>query len=27
VLKPQNSLQWHHEVNAWLKRWIGNDEG
>ncbi len=23
VLKPQNSLQWHATVEAWLKRWIG----
>ena len=22
VLKPQNSIQWHDTVNAWLKRWI-----
>jgi dipeptidyl aminopeptidase/acylaminoacyl peptidase len=22
VLKPQNSIQWHEEVMAWLKRWI-----
>ncbi|MGB4858921.1 MAG: S9 family peptidase [Dokdonella sp.] len=21
VLKPQNSVFWHHTVNAWLKRW------
>ncbi len=21
VLKPQNSVQWHETVNAWLKRW------
>lgn len=21
ILKPQNSVQWHHEVNDWLKRW------
>ncbi len=21
VLKPQNSIQWHNIVNAWLKRW------
>ncbi len=21
ILKPQNSVQWHSEVNAWLKRW------
>ncbi|QAU25148.1 S9 family peptidase [Dyella sp. M7H15-1] len=21
VLKPQNSVQWHEAVNAWLKRW------
>jgi len=21
VLKPQNSLQWHATVLAWLKRW------
>ncbi len=24
VLKPQNSLQWHETVDAWLKRWIGD---
>ncbi|MFO0747640.1 MAG: S9 family peptidase [Myxococcota bacterium] len=24
VLKPQNSLRWHHEVMAWLDRWIGS---
>ena len=23
VLKPQNSVQWHDTVQAWLKRWIG----
>lgn len=23
VLKPQNSVQWHETVQAWLKRWIG----
>lgn len=23
VLKPQNSIQWHHAVKAWLDRWIG----
>lgn len=23
VLKPQNSVQWHDTVEAWLKRWIG----
>ena len=23
VLKPQNSVQWHETVEAWLKRWIG----
>jgi dipeptidyl aminopeptidase/acylaminoacyl peptidase len=22
VLKPQNSIQWHDTVNAWLKRWL-----
>lgn len=21
VLKPQNSIQWHHAVNDWLRRW------
>lgn len=21
ILKPHNSVQWHNEVNAWLKRW------
>jgi acylaminoacyl-peptidase len=24
VLKPQNSLQWHETVAAWLDRWIGH---
>jgi dipeptidyl aminopeptidase/acylaminoacyl peptidase len=24
VLKPQNSIQWHETVNAWLRRWIGS---
>jgi dipeptidyl aminopeptidase/acylaminoacyl peptidase len=23
VLKPQNSVQWHQTVQAWLKKWIG----
>jgi dipeptidyl aminopeptidase/acylaminoacyl peptidase len=23
VLKPSNSLQWHREVESWLKQWIG----
>jgi acylaminoacyl-peptidase len=23
VLKPQNSLQWHDTIQAWLARWIG----
>jgi dipeptidyl aminopeptidase/acylaminoacyl peptidase len=23
VLKPQNSIQWHETVQAWLQRWIG----
>jgi dipeptidyl aminopeptidase/acylaminoacyl peptidase len=23
VLKPQNSVQWHETVQAWLKKWIG----
>lgn len=23
VLKPANSLQWHHEVERWLKEWLG----
>lgn len=23
VLKPANSLQWHHEVERWLKQWLG----
>ena len=22
VLKPQNSLEWHETVAAWLKRWL-----
>jgi len=21
VLKPQNSVEWHHTVEAWLRRW------
>jgi dipeptidyl aminopeptidase/acylaminoacyl peptidase len=21
VLKPQNSVQWHNTVGAWIKRW------
>ncbi len=25
VLKPQNSMQWHDTVQAWLARWIGPD--
>ena len=25
VLKPQNSVQWHETVNAWLKRWTAMD--
>jgi dipeptidyl aminopeptidase/acylaminoacyl peptidase len=24
VLKPQNSVQWHETVNAWLKRWTSS---
>ena len=24
VLKPQNSVQWHESVNAWLKRWTAD---
>ncbi|WP_043114368.1 alpha/beta hydrolase family protein [Solimonas soli] len=24
VLKPQNSVQWHDTVQAWLQRWIGD---
>ena len=27
VLKPQNSLQWHHTVEAWIKRWTGTPTG
>jgi dipeptidyl aminopeptidase/acylaminoacyl peptidase len=23
ILKPNNSIQWHDTVNAWLKRWAG----
>jgi hypothetical protein len=23
ILKPQNSVQWHEEVEAWLNRWTG----
>ncbi len=22
ILKPHNSVQWHNEVNAWLKKWM-----
>jgi dipeptidyl aminopeptidase/acylaminoacyl peptidase len=25
VLKPQNSVQWHETVNAWLKKWTAQD--
>ncbi len=25
ILKPHNSVQWHNEVNAWLKRWTKSD--
>lgn len=25
VLKPQNSVQWHETVNAWLKQWTAKD--
>ncbi|NGY04426.1 S9 family peptidase [Solimonas terrae] len=25
VLKPQNSVQWHETVQAWLQRWIGGN--
>ena len=25
VLKPQNSVQWHETVNAWLKQWTSKD--
>ena len=25
VLKPQNSVQWHETVNAWLKKWTSQD--
>ena len=24
ILKPQNSIQWHREVNDWLARWTGS---
>jgi dipeptidyl aminopeptidase/acylaminoacyl peptidase len=27
VLKPQNSVQWHESVNAWLKRWTSPEAG
>ena len=27
VLKPQNSVQWHETVNAWLKQWTTADGG
>ena len=25
VLKPNNSVHWHEQVNAWLHRWLGDD--
>jgi dipeptidyl aminopeptidase/acylaminoacyl peptidase len=25
VLMPQNSLQWHEAVNAWIKKWTGTE--
>jgi dipeptidyl aminopeptidase/acylaminoacyl peptidase len=25
ILKPQNSVQWHEAVNAWLKKWTAED--
>ena len=25
VLKPQNSVQWHETINAWLKQWTATD--
>lgn len=25
VLKPENSIQWHNTVNAWIKRWTTPD--
>ncbi len=25
ILKPQNSVQWHHEVNDWITRWTKAD--
>lgn len=27
VLKPHNSVMWHHTVNAWLKRWTAPEAG
>jgi dipeptidyl aminopeptidase/acylaminoacyl peptidase len=27
VLKPQNSVQWHETVNAWLKQWTSPENG
>jgi dipeptidyl aminopeptidase/acylaminoacyl peptidase len=27
VLKPANSLQWHHEVLKWIDQWTGNESG
>ncbi len=27
VLKPQNSVQWHETVNAWLKKWTAPEAG
>ncbi len=23
ILKPHNSVQWHHSIEAWMKRWTG----
>lgn len=25
VLRPSNSLQWHREVESWLKQWVGGE--
>jgi hypothetical protein len=27
VLKPQNSIQWYREVDAWLARWLQRGPG
>jgi len=27
VLKPANSLRWHHEIFRWLDQWVGKEKG